>query len=83
VEVARRSKDGTDWTFCINHGARDVRLPLEGFDLLTGTGLKGGLDGGLSLAAGAVAVVRSPAAQRVGTSAAQANPAAQSVRPSL
>ena len=49
VEVARRSKDGTDWTFCINHGARDVRLPLEGVDLLTGTELKGGLDGGLSL----------------------------------
>ena len=38
VEVARRSKDGTDWTFCINHGARDVRLPLEGVDLITGDG---------------------------------------------
>ncbi|HET8878812.1 MAG TPA: Beta-galactosidase C-terminal domain, partial [Arthrobacter sp.] len=55
VEVVRRSKDGTHWTFCINHSAQDVRLPLEGFDLLTGTGL----DGGLGLAAGGVAVVRS------------------------
>jgi beta-galactosidase len=60
VEVARRSKDGTHWTFCINHGARDVRLPLEGADLLTGTEL----DGGLNLVAGAAAVVRSPAAQQ-------------------
>ena len=65
VEVVRRSKDGTDWTFCINHGTHDVRLPLEGVDLLTGAEL----DGGLGLAAGAVAVVRSAAAQLVGTSA--------------
>jgi beta-galactosidase len=69
VEVARRSKDGTDWTFCINHGAADVRLPLEGVDLLTGTEL----DGGLALAAGAVAVVRSAAAQLVGASASQSS----------
>jgi beta-galactosidase len=67
VEVARRSKDGTDWTFCINHGTRDVRLPLAGVDLITGAEL----DGGLGLAAGAVAVVRSPAVQLVGTAANQ------------
>jgi beta-galactosidase len=67
VEVARRSKDGTDWTFCINHGTREVRLPLEGVDLITGADLNGGLD----LAAGAVAVVRSAAVQLVGTPAKQ------------
>jgi beta-galactosidase len=69
VEVVRRSKDGTDWTFCINHGAHDVRLPLDGVDLITGAEL----DGGLGLAAGGVAVVRSRAAQLVGTSASQSN----------
>ncbi|GIU56483.1 beta-galactosidase [Arthrobacter sp. NicSoilC12] len=69
VEVVRRSKDGTDWTFCINHGAHDVRLPLEGVDLLTGAEL----DGGLGLAAGGAAVVRSAAARLVGTSASHSN----------
>ena len=74
VEVVRRSKDGTDWTFCINHGAHDVRLPLEGVDLLTGAEL----DGGLGLAAGGVAVVRSAAAQLVGTSASHSNQSSHS-----
>ena len=69
VEVARRSKDGTDWTFCINHGSHEVRLPLEGVDLITGADL----NGRLGLAAGAVAVVRSPAVPLVGTSANQSN----------
>jgi beta-galactosidase len=74
VEVVRRSKDGTDWTFCINHGAHDVRLPLEGVDLLTGAEL----DGGLGLAAGGVAVVRSAAARLVGTSASHSNQSSHS-----
>jgi beta-galactosidase len=55
VEVVRRSKDGTDWTFCINHGSTNVRLPLSGVEILRGEDL----DGDLSLAAGGVAVVRS------------------------
>lgn len=65
VEVIRRSRDGTDWTFCINHGLDDVRLPLAGVELIAGQELDGGL--GLGLAAGAVAVVRSrtaPTTQR-------------------
>jgi beta-galactosidase GanA len=55
VEVVRRSKDGTDWTFCINHGSDDVRLPLSGVEILSGEDV----DGDLGLEAGAVAVVRS------------------------
>ena len=64
VEVVRRSKDGTDWTFCINHGTDEVQLPLAGFEVISGDEL----DGGLSLAAGAVAVVRSRASVPAGTS---------------
>ncbi len=55
VEVVRRSREGTDWTFCINHGMDDVRLPLSGAELISG----GDVDGGLSLPAGGVAVLRS------------------------
>lgn len=59
VEVVRRAKDGTHWTFCINHSDRDVHLPLEGYDVLADAGL----DGGLGIPAGAVAVVRSTSPQ--------------------
>jgi beta-galactosidase len=76
VEVARRSKDGTDWTFCINHGTREVRLPLDGVDVLTGAEHSGGLP----IAAGGVAVVRSAAVQLAGNAA---SPATQSNRSSL
>jgi beta-galactosidase len=55
VEVVRRSRDGTDWTCCINHGSDDVRLPLSGVEILSGEDV----DGDLGLEAGAVAVVRS------------------------
>ena len=68
------ARTGRDWTFCINHGAHDVRLPLEGVDLLTGAEL----DGGLGLAAGGVAVVRSAAARLVGTSASHSNQSSHS-----
>jgi len=57
--VVRRAKDGTHWTFCINHSDRDVHLPLEGYDVLADAGL----DGGLGLPAGGVAVVRSTSRQ--------------------
>lgn len=55
LEVGRRSKDGTDWTFFINHGSADVQLAVSGLELISGreTG------GALALGAGAVAVVRS------------------------
>lgn len=56
VEVARRSKEGTDWTFVINHSSERVQLPISGLELIGGEDL----DGALELAAGSVAVVRSP-----------------------
>jgi beta-galactosidase len=55
VEVARRSKDGTDWTFFINHSPEGVQLPVSGFELISGQDLGGALE----LAAGSIAVVRS------------------------
>ncbi|WP_426998286.1 beta-galactosidase trimerization domain-containing protein [Pseudarthrobacter sp. N5] len=56
VEVARRSKDSTDWTFFINHSSEGVQLPVSGLELISGQDLGGAPD----LGAGAVAVVRSP-----------------------
>ncbi|RAX45515.1 beta-galactosidase [Arthrobacter sp. AQ5-06] len=56
VEVARRSKEGTDWTFFINHSSERVKLPISGLELIGGEDL----DGAFELAAGSVAVVRSP-----------------------
>lgn len=32
VEVSRRSKDGTDWTFVLNHGSEPAKLPLRGLN---------------------------------------------------
>lgn len=55
VEVVRRQREDTTWTFFLNHGEEPTRLPATGHELLTGTELNGRLD----LEPGAVAVVRS------------------------
>ncbi|BAS16139.1 beta-galactosidase [Arthrobacter sp. Hiyo8] len=57
VEIVRRSNGTKDWTFVINHSARDVEVPLDGVELLGGTPT----GGTLNLTAGGVAVVATPA----------------------
>ncbi|MFF8609770.1 beta-galactosidase [Streptomyces sp. NPDC015346] len=56
VEVVRRSGDGGDYLFALNHTAHDVKVPLE----TPGTELLGGerASGHLPVPAGAVRVVR-------------------------
>lgn len=55
VEVVRRQREGTTWTFFLNHGKESTCLPATGHELLTETEL----NGSLALEPGAVAVVRS------------------------
>jgi beta-galactosidase len=55
IEVVRRQKKDTSWTFFLNHGTRSSRLIASGHELITGTDLTGKLN----LEPGAVAVVRS------------------------
>ncbi|WP_394771400.1 beta-galactosidase [Lacisediminihabitans sp.] len=57
VEVVRRSDGDRTWTFAINHSDSVAVVHVDGVDLLTDTIT----DGRLTLAAGAVAVVRESA----------------------
>ena len=55
VEVTRRVADnGRSWLFCLNHTDGSVRVEVDGYDLVSAARVVGGL----SLAAGGVAVVR-------------------------
>lgn len=54
VEALRRVSAETSWLFVINHGDAPATVPAFGVDLLTGDRV----GGELSLAAGAVAVIR-------------------------
>ncbi len=57
VEVTRRTDDsGTSWTFIINHTETRASVPVSGFDLVADRAV----DGTVEVAAGGVAVVRSP-----------------------
>jgi beta-galactosidase len=57
VEVIRRTNAaGTSWTFVINHTEDRASVPMRGFDLVATRDV----DGALEVAAGGVAVVRSP-----------------------
>ncbi len=53
VEIVRRSDGTRNWVFVINHSEKDVRLELEGDELISGATVDG-----LLVAAGGVAVVR-------------------------
>ncbi|WP_281862070.1 Beta-galactosidase C-terminal domain, partial [Salana multivorans] len=55
AEVTRRTADdGRSWLFVLNHSDVEVRVPATGRELVTGVDAAGGL----TVAAGAVAVVR-------------------------
>ncbi len=54
VEVLRRTADGVDWLFLINHTDADVDVEVSGHDLLTDRGVTGVR----TLAAGEATVVR-------------------------
>jgi beta-galactosidase len=57
VEVVRRTDAvGTSWTFVINHTEDRASVPLQGFELVAARDV----DGSIEVAAGGVAVVRSP-----------------------
>jgi beta-galactosidase len=55
IEVVRRQKEDTSWTFFLNHGTQSAQFVASGHELITGTDLTGTLN----LEPGAVAVVRS------------------------
>jgi beta-galactosidase len=54
VELVRRRRGGQSWLFAINHTPDAQQLSVSGHDLMSGQPV----NGGLSLASGAVAVVR-------------------------
>lgn len=54
VEAVRRVGDGASWLFLINHSDVDARVPAVGVDLVSGNRV----EGDMTLAAGAIAVVR-------------------------
>ncbi|QAY60050.1 beta-galactosidase [Microbacterium protaetiae] len=56
LEVVTRRADKVDYIVAINHGDHPVRLPATGVDLVSTTQA----DGDLEIAAGGVAVIRSP-----------------------
>jgi beta-galactosidase len=54
VELVRRRAGESTWTILINHSDAAVELPIEGYELLSGTQMVSPL----TLAAGGQAVVR-------------------------
>ncbi|WP_022917516.1 beta-galactosidase [Ruania albidiflava] len=54
--VRRRSEDGTGYLFLLNHTEEQAQVPANGTDLVTGAAV----DGSVTLAAGAIAVVQEP-----------------------
>ncbi|HKU12338.1 MAG TPA: beta-galactosidase [Sinomonas sp.] len=54
VEVVTRASSEGSWVFAINHSALSARLDVDGTELISGTST----DGGLTVPAGGVAVVR-------------------------
>jgi len=57
LELVRRVGDDASWLFAINHTDRDLRLDVDGLDLVTGERTAAGS----RVTAGAVAVIREDA----------------------